>query len=442
MTRIAIVGAGCAGLGAVTALIPYDVEIILIEASDRLGGRAWTSSAFADLPIDMGPQFVQDPDVNPWKGIMDALGILGIAPATDTRYRIREGDTWRDEETLKAIRTTDELIDDGFEAACSQYNKPPLDKRPSAEGDAIQYQRLALGSNGYGSIAESAEPWQYIASDAARQAHPSAGENIYVVGGIGNLVSTYADKLIKGLGKRLSCIPKTQITAIESTSDGVFLSADGKAKIWADYCILTVPVSQVAPIAFTPPLSDQRRVALGLVRLGSYKKVAFRPKKIPDALEANIEYYIYDSLTESCWQYFRLPTDPTILICVTSGDSALRFDKQDGKIIFGITKAFLSQAYADDGDFTPEGDYVVTNWSNQPFVMGAYSYTAYDKEKYPAADDPIPFHARVEIARPHERIHFAGEATWTEGYGTIAGAYRSGERAVKEIIARIGIPLL
>src|SRR4051812_18198788 len=65
MTRIAIIGAGCAGLGAAATLMEdgADVSVDLIEANDRIGGRARTSTQYHDLPVDLGPQFIQDPKI-------------------------------------------------------------------------------------------------------------------------------------------------------------------------------------------------------------------------------------------------------------------------------------------------------------------------------------------------------------------------------------------
>jgi monoamine oxidase len=179
--------------------------------------------------------------------------------------------------------------------------------------------------------------------------------------------------------------------------------------------------------------------------------VAFRPTTFPpidpndapfaaDGIALNCEYYIYDFALDGVWQYFRLPTDPTILICVACGDFARRLDDMLPADATIAVRNVLTAAYP-TGDFTPAANQVVvSNWTQAPYVHGAYSYTRYDDRLAP--DNPIPFEARERIREPHGRIHFAGEATWTEAYGTIHGAYNSGVRAAQEILAAIApVPL-
>src|SRR5207253_2624642 len=156
-----------------------------------------------------------------------------------------------------------EQLAEQFQIAAGFSNAPAMTGNAPAFAKGQQNLRLALGSSGYGAIAESAEPWQYLASDQARQAEvENGGAKLYVTGG--------------------------------------------------------------------------RSRADGYVRLGSYKKVAFRPTTFPqvdnldpkksNSIEQKFEYYIYDRDEDGVWQCFRLPTDPTILICVAAGDFARRLD--------------------------------------------------------------------------------------------------------------------
>lgn len=436
MTRVAIVGGGCAGLGAAATLLSKGVDVVLVEASAILGGRAWTSSDPTDLLVDMGPQFLQDPDSNPWKEIMKSLGIKGIDPAIETKFRIFKDEGWVTQSEVEEVESVSHVINVGYVKATEKLNVPPV---ATPMEPSPQYQALALGSNGYGSIAESAEPWQYVASDSGRQDPPDGKGNIYVEGGIGNLVTSYANQLKKSYPSKLLVITGALATSIDATEASVSVCCSGFSPIDVDYSIVTVPVSQIETIVFTPPLSDERKTALSYLKLGSYKKVAFRPTAMPDEIEINTEYYVYDEEKQGCWQHFRLPTQPDILICVASGDFARKLDGAGNDVALASARRIMSTAYS-NGNFKPrDGKFVVTNWSAQPFIGGAYSYTAYDKDRGP--DDPVPLNARLEIAKPHGRVHFAGEATWTAAYGTIAGAYLSGERAAKDIMMEAGICL-
>src|ERR1700757_1097792 len=51
---VAIIGAGAAGLGAARALENSGLSVIVLEARDRVGGRAHTILAAPDIVFDVG----------------------------------------------------------------------------------------------------------------------------------------------------------------------------------------------------------------------------------------------------------------------------------------------------------------------------------------------------------------------------------------------------
>ena len=54
---IAVVGAGLAGLAAAEALHRAGVEVVVLEARDRVGGRVW-SEPFAGGTAERGAEFI------------------------------------------------------------------------------------------------------------------------------------------------------------------------------------------------------------------------------------------------------------------------------------------------------------------------------------------------------------------------------------------------
>jgi monoamine oxidase len=260
------------------------------------------------------------------------------------------------------------------------------------------------------------------------------------------MIAAFAQDLLQEYEARLTVLRARVVSIDDTGQQKVALTMADQSTRQFDYCIVTIPPAEVLKLAFAPDLSQPRKEACRLLRLGSYKKVAFRPRRFPpgnvqkpveerDSIELDYEYYIYDAENDGVWQYFRLPTEPGILICVTAGDLARRLDGQADEEVTIMIRDLLSDAYP-AGDFRPNDDgVVVTNWTNQPYVYGAYSYTRYDQH-YPA-DDPFPLSARRRIAEPHGRVHFAGEASWPNAYGTIHGAYFTGIRAVNGVIKAI-----
>jgi monoamine oxidase len=438
--RIAIVGAGCAGLGAATAFMEQDildVSVVLIEANGWIGGRARTSCVPEGLPVDLGPQFIQDPAYNPWARIAEKRGYEVKRVQMGSMYRVWMGRKWKNVEFSSGIDAMNSQLQARYEVATGFRNAAILTLEAATLTVEQQEMKLSLGSSEYGPISESAEPWQYVASDQARQDKVEYEPNGYVKDGLGKMVSDYGAWLLATFGPRLKFALNRKVTHINGKKDGVSIQTSDDEMQNFDYCIVTVPCSEVSKIEFDPSLPGPRARADGFIKLGSYKKVAFRPTRFPqgdgNTIEKDCEYYIYDQETDGVWQYFRLPTDTTMLICVTAGDFARRLDDWPNDKVAESVIALLSVAYAaGNGDFTPQNGQVVTNWTHTPNIHGAYSYTRFDDAL--GADNPVPLEAREQIAKPHGRIHFAGEATWKEAYGTIHGAYKSGHRAATEIL--------
>ena len=62
-----IIGAGAAGLGAARELRDAGERVVVLEARDRVGGRAWTSYDLAPHPVELGAEFVHGENVVAWK---------------------------------------------------------------------------------------------------------------------------------------------------------------------------------------------------------------------------------------------------------------------------------------------------------------------------------------------------------------------------------------
>ncbi len=71
-------------------------------------------------------------------------------------------------------------------------------------------------------------------------------------------------------------------------------------------------------------------------------------------------------------------------------------------------------------------DYQITRWASDPFARGSYSYNALGST--PEMRDTL-------AAALNSQLFFAGEASNKAYFGTAHGAYLSGLRAAKEVLA-------
>ena len=71
--EVLIIGAGVAGLAALQKLSEADVNVLCVEARNRIGGRILTVyDPFSPLPIELGPEFIHGRPSETWEIVRDA----------------------------------------------------------------------------------------------------------------------------------------------------------------------------------------------------------------------------------------------------------------------------------------------------------------------------------------------------------------------------------
>src|SRR5262245_20910063 len=71
---VAIIAVGAAGLGAANALKDTGASVIVLEARDRVGGRAHPIQAAADVVFDLGCGWLHSADRNSFVPVAEKLG--------------------------------------------------------------------------------------------------------------------------------------------------------------------------------------------------------------------------------------------------------------------------------------------------------------------------------------------------------------------------------
>src|SRR3954465_8846420 len=77
---VVIIGAGAAALAAAQVLRDRQLAVLILEARDRVGGRALTRRLDGGISFDVGCEWLHSADRNPFVQISRALG-FGIMPA-------------------------------------------------------------------------------------------------------------------------------------------------------------------------------------------------------------------------------------------------------------------------------------------------------------------------------------------------------------------------
>ncbi|MEM7076007.1 MAG: FAD-dependent oxidoreductase, partial [Pseudomonadota bacterium] len=71
---VIIVGAGAAGLSAARTLRKKGLSCLILEAAERVGGRAWTENRSFGAPVDHGCSWISGADRNPFTKLAEDLG--------------------------------------------------------------------------------------------------------------------------------------------------------------------------------------------------------------------------------------------------------------------------------------------------------------------------------------------------------------------------------
>src|SRR5215207_1313238 len=248
---VAIIGAGAAGLGAANALKNSGLSILVLEARDRVGGRAHTILASPDVTFDVGCGWLHSADENSFVKIAEQLG-----------FEInRSLPPWRERAYGKAFPQDDR--DDYMRALDAFYDR--------AEQAAIEAERT--GRDAPASLClEPGNRWNpmidaistYINGCELDQvslldmdAYEDTDINWRVRRGYGALISAY--------GATCPVALNCAVTLIDHSAKRVRIET-ARGTLTADKVIVTVPTTLIAddPLRSHPPLPAKVDAARGL----------------------------------------------------------------------------------------------------------------------------------------------------------------------------------
>jgi monoamine oxidase len=412
MPGTVVIGGGAAGIAAARALSDAGEDVLLVEAGDRLGGRARSVSIPLSNPItatpcvvDEGCGWLHSAARNAWTKIAEASGLtidrssanwrtqwrdLGFPPAEQEAAHAAYA-AWN-ARALAALEGPDRPLSDFVEA----------DDRWRGMIDAI---------SGY---ANGANLSQVSLHDWAAYEDASTDDNWAVVEGYGTVVVSHA----AGVPVRLS----TPVTRIDHR--GLRLRLDTPAgTIETDHAVVCVPTTVLArgALTFDPPLPDKQAAAYALP-LGLADKVFLEV----EGPEWPANAHLVGKPDSACTASHRLsPFGLPIIESFFGGDCAEALEGGDASQ-FAIDELVGLLGSDWRRRLTPRG---ATRWRHVPHIGGSYSHARVGQAGQ-----------RAVLAAPvDDRIFFAGEACHPHDFSTAHGAYETGVAAARAIGQRRAI---
>ena len=403
---VVIVGTGAAGIAAARRLSTSGLSTILLEATARIGGRAWTCDV-AGLHLDLGCGWLHSADRNPWTRIAEAAGF------TIDRRTAAWGRQYRDLGFSQAERAA-------ATQAFADWRRRMMEMPPASDcaADALEpdgeWNAYLQAMSGFltGAGLERISVADYLAYDAA-----STSCNWRAPAGHGSLV---AASLPRPIDLRFS----TPVESIELDSRGVVLATPVGA-VRARAAILTVSTAVLAGGAIRLPRGlDPWRDAAARLPLGRNEKLFL---EIIDDSSFDPETRVLGNPRDRrTGVYYIRPFGWPVIECFLGDQGARMVEEMGPAAGFAHATDQLASLFGSAVSHSLR-PLVASSWSRMTYVGGAYSYA-------------LPGHAaaRGDLAHPfEERLFFAGEATHIHDYSTAHGAHDSGVRAAEEAIAAL-----
>lgn len=464
--RVAVVGAGFAGLMAGWYLKECGVDVTVFEAASRTGGRVVTDRAFvAPHVVEAGAELVGE-NHPLWMLLASRFGLtldpISEYPAGRVRFRGRDLTSGERQQMDGDVLSLQRLL--GALAVNLSETEPWLDRR-AATWDAMSVDRglnalrpgtapsrlardwftFTLGNDNCAPIAAQSFLGLLASISAARMGSDPPGMLGYWLSTETHRCRHGNDLLGRRLGHDLRVCTDTAVTgvqiqpgfvppvAVTFEQDPSVSGPTGSRVQRFDYVVLTVPPTVWSGIRIAPPFAAPGRTLMHgpAVKFITRYPTRFWEQQRPPEAYPSVRWDELGSLWEGTDHqgpaHTALAPDPAqgpFALSVFSGGSYVQREPDyPGKV------AWLYPHGQPGPD--PTHATLFVNWPVTPFIQCGYAVPGVGQAS-------TVFPAQIQ---PHQQyLYFAGEQTSPGFFGYMEGALQSGARAARDILQRVVVP--
>ena len=417
---IIIIGGGAAGLIAARELLKKEKNIILLEARDRLGGRAHTLYENNSIPIEAGAEFIHGKlpitfsFVKEYNLLVQKTGgkIINL-DKKDDQFQDDEGNVW----DLMTEKMKELKADLPFAVFLSTYffEEKYKDLRRFAENFANGFD---LANPETASTFSLRDEWE-------NEQH----EQFRIKGGYKKLIDALSEDCIS---KGCAIYTSEVVQEIIWKKNEAFVITNTDKKFNAAKVIITIPAgvwhsdeTDKGAIKFTPAIPEKinafKEIGFGsIIKIMLYFKTAFWEERYKNA-----GFFFTEENMPTWWT--QAPEKNNLITGWLGGEPAKRFKRKSEQDLLETSLQSLASAFELEKNYLQE--ILITshifNWDNDLFSRGGYSFSMLNSSI-----------AKQELRKSVDNVlFFSGEALY-EGtmQGTVEAALQSGLDCVDRIV--------
>jgi monoamine oxidase len=444
--KVAVIGAGLAGLTAAYRLQNEGVDVDLYEARNRVGGRVFSVYIDGNI-VELGAQNITDGGeaIN----LMRLIEEFGLEH-NESRVTL-DLSYFNGEELIPLNELTKNVQMDPLalraqinELIATSHSMKDILDGMFDESDPL-YNILAVRLAAYeGATIEKlstfyAETLFHMLLGGICAVHQGQGDEesfldlITIKGGNGLLT----EKMAATLGNRLHV--NMPLKGVSKGGDGSFaLTFDDGQTASADIVILAIPCSVYENIVFDGVIPPDRLEAIKSVQYGTNAKILVpfphKPLRRKGLVQDQIVSF-FDFGRNNLTVYYT--GDTSLFSSDTIENSYLQARPMLESAFGDDCPAFTAPVYAEDKAFASYNAPVGYSWPNDPYVKGSYSYISPGQETLlTAMGEENGEQFKTLFAPIDGNLYFAGEhaSILIDVPGTMEAACESGERVARMIL--------
>ncbi|MDQ2656992.1 MAG: FAD-dependent oxidoreductase [Bacteroidota bacterium] len=416
MKSIIIIGAGSSGLMAASILLEKNYDVTVVEARDRIGGRIHTANLGFSKSLEEGAEFIHGKQPLTLKLLKESNN--NKTKLAGNYYQLWNGVVEKGDffgEDWKHLTKALEEVKEDTDIADLLNRKFPGEK----------HAELRKKVKGFVEGYDAADMNRVSALALRKEWSQSDNDHQYrIEGGYSSLMNFLAEKIRKKGGVIVMSSPVRELQWNKGSVKA--LTADGKV-LEAHKAIITVPlgVLQRGTITLTPEVPELKSAILAL-GFGNVIKFFFEFQNDfwKDVVAQKFKKFAFvfsDAEVPTWWS--QLPDKTPLLTGWLGGRGTATTESQPEAL---LRKAVDSLQYILK---CSRADIVnnivkrhVTNWGNDPYALGAYSYPTVQTAQVLSI-----------LSKPFkETLYFAGEHIYNgPAMGTVEAALVSGSGVAK-----------